>query len=116
MDNNITACNNNNNNGQGLAQGGNVGGVPLALVNVAQAPPDNQNPPRFGNKYISGSTGDPPGQNYYDTPQSLNNGRYKPTPYNNHQHSHPYPNNNNGGGHGNAHGGGNPGVNPGGGG
>ena len=48
MDNFMTAHNNNNNNGQGVAQGGNVGGRPPAVVNVAQAPPDNKNPPDLG--------------------------------------------------------------------
>ena len=117
VDNIMTARNNNNNNGQGVAQGGNVGGGPQAVVNVAQAPLDNQNPPRFCNDSISGSTGSPPGQNYYGPPQAFNNGRYQPDSSNNHQHGHPYPNNNNNnGGHGNVHNGGNPGGNPGGGG
>ena len=109
VDNIMTARNNNNNNnGQGVVQGGNVGGGPPAVVNVAQAPPNNQNPPRFGNESISRSTGAPPGQNYYGSPQGFNNGRFQPAPSKNHQHGHPYTNINNGGGHGNAHGGGNP--------
>ena len=86
VDNIMTAHNNNNNNGQGRAQGGNVGGGPPAVVNLAQAPPDNQNPPIFGNDSISGSTGAPSGQNYYGPPQAFNNGRYQPAPFNNHQH------------------------------
>ena len=68
VDNIMTARNNNNNNnnnGQGVLQGGNVGygDGPPAVVNVAQAPPDNQNLSRFGNDSISGSKGSPPGQN-----------------------------------------------------
>ena len=114
MDNIITAHNNNNNNnGQGVAQGGNFGGGPPAVVNVAQAPPDNQNPPIFGNDSISRSTGIPPGQYYYGPPQAFNNGHFQPTPYNNHQNGHPYYNNNNGGGYVKAHGGVNPRENPG---
>ena len=108
--------NNNNNNGQGVAQGGNVGGGPPAVVNVAQEPLDNQNPPKFGNESISGSTGAPPGHNYYGPPQAFNNRCCQPAPSNNHQHGLPYPNNNNYSGHRNAHGGVNPGGNPGGGG
>ena len=99
-----------------MAQGVNFGGGPPAVVNVDQEPQDNQNPPKFGNDSISGSTWAPPGHKYYGPPQTFNNGRYQPAPSNNHQHGHPYPNNNNGSGNGNSHGGVNPGGNPGGGG